>query len=168
MVPSPPPHRRDEQLTLRDLSLQTLNFNSAPLDFKTDPINLHQRSPKPLDTAEIAIDFVLALEHPCMSHLAHPSQTNQSDPTGHVLMASTPLISYASSPPNPNDTWPWTANGSVIKELLHLSASINLEGEITPVEAWHRLRSHPEFGRLDRWGIDKFKGELSKVVNCQG
>ena len=64
--------------------------------------------------------------------------------------------------------WDWTANSAIIKELLNLSSGINLEGEITPVEAWHRLRQHPEFGRLDRGAIDSLKNELSAAVQCLG
>lgn len=121
-----------------------------------------------IDTPEVAIEFVLALEHPCMSHLPHPTTKSSDDPSNHMLLASTPLVSTAPQPPQPNTSWNWTANGTIIKELLNLSSSINLQGEITPVEAWHRLRQHPEFWRLDRRGIDHLKNELSSQVKCCG
>lgn len=81
-------------------------------------------------------------------------------------MASTPLMSRAPSPPQPDSSW--TASAAIIKELLNLSSSINLSGEITPVEAWHRLRQHPEFGSMDRQTIEQVKSELSQVVKCCG
>lgn len=56
----------------------------------------------------------------------------------------------------------------MIKELLNLSSAVNLEGEITPVEAWHRLRQHPGFGRLDRWVIEKIKVDLAASARCCG
>lgn len=71
-----------------------------------------------------------------------------------------------SDAPQLNQTW--TASGAIIKELLNLSSSINLEGEITPVEAWHRLHQHPDFWRLDRNQIEKVKCELSASVRCCG
>lgn len=83
-------------------------------------------------------------------------------------MASAPLISSAPRQPELNTSWNWTANGSVIKELLNLSSSINLDGEITPVEAWHRIRKHFDFWKLDRRGLDSLKNELSLVVTCYG
>lgn len=118
-----------------------------------------------LDTPDVAIDFVLALEHPCMSHIPHPTTTSQ-DPSNHILMASTPLMSRAPGPPQPDSTW--TASAAIIKELLNLSSSISLNGEITPVEAWHRLRQHPDFSLLDRPAIEQLKCELSQVVRCCG
>ena len=62
----------------------------------------------------------------------------------------------------------WTVSGSIIKELLKLSNSINLEGEITPVEAWHLLSSHPEFWRLDRQAVEVLKKNLVLEVRCCG
>ena len=75
-------------------------------------------------------------------------------------------MSRAPSPPQPDSSW--TASAAIIKELLNLSSSINLNGEITPVEAWHRLRQHPDFNRMDRETIEQVKGELSQVVKCCG
>lgn len=120
-----------------------------------------------LDNPEVAIDFVLALEHPCIRHLPHPSDPPSDDPSNHALMVSTPLLSCAPRPFQQSDA-NWTANASMIKELLNLSSAINLEGEITPVEAWHRLRQHPGFSRLDKWAIERIKGDLSASVRCCG
>lgn len=118
-----------------------------------------------LDTPDVAIDFVLALEHPCMTHIPHPTNTSR-DPSNHVLMASTPLMSRAPSPPQPDSSW--TASAAIIKELLNLSSSINLNGEITPVEVWHRLRQHPDFCTMDRRIVEELKNELSQAVKCCG
>ena len=119
-----------------------------------------------VDNIETAIDFVLALEHPCMPHIPYPADPPTADPANHLMMASTPLV--ARSPESPKFNSTWTASGAIIKELLNLSSSINLEGEITPVEAWHRLHDHPDFWRLDRNQIDNLKRELSSAVRCCG
>ena len=118
-----------------------------------------------VDTIETAIDFVLALEHPCMPHIPYQDPAS-ADPANHMMMASTPLMARSPDPPQFNSTW--TASGSTIKELLNLSSSINLEGEITPVEAWHRLHDHPDFWKLDRNQIERLKRELSTAVRCCG
>ncbi|KAL8956041.1 MAG: hypothetical protein Q9193_006315, partial [Seirophora villosa] len=144
------------------------NTSVTPLDFPNATYeNPLSGMASKLDTTEVAIDFVLALEHPCMPHLPHPSDPPSDDPSNHALLLSTPLISRAPKTYNQSETT-WTANGSMIEGLLNLSSAINLEGEITPVEAWHRLRQHPGFGRLDRWAVDKIKGDLSLSVRCCG
>lgn len=150
-------------MSRQDFSLQPLDFSSSSYE------NLSTQTPlKPMDSPEVAIEFVLALEHPCMTHIQHPSNSSSTDPSNHVHMVSAPLFSSAPRPPEPNTTPSWTANGTIIKELLNLSSSINLEGEITPVEAWHRLRQHPDFWKLDQHGIDNLKNELSASVRCCG
>ena len=123
-------------------------------------------SAQPVDEAQIAVDFVLALEHPCMQHIPHPANPPSEDPDGHQLLMSTPLMSQTPTPPQPNSSW--AANPAIIKELLNLSASINLQGEITPVEAWHRIRQHPDYPRLDRLAIERLRNELSGAVRCCG
>ena len=119
----------------------------------------------PVDTIETAIDFILALEHPCVPHIPYHDPPS-ADPANHMMMASTPLMARSPDPPQFNSSW--TTSGAIIKELLNLSSSINLEGEITPVEAWHRLRDHPDFWKLDRDQIEQLKRELSTEVRCCG
>ncbi|KAI4161690.1 MAG: hypothetical protein LQ342_004698 [Letrouitia transgressa] len=144
-------------------------FSLSPLNFSSTYENpLPGTASRNLDTAEVAVDFVLALEHPCMAHIPHPADAPTNDPSNHMLLISTPLMSRAPDPPQPNESRSWTANASIIKELLNLSSSINLEGEITPVEAWHQLRQHPEFSKLDKWGLEKLKADLSASVRCCG
>lgn len=62
----------------------------------------------------------------------------------------------------------WLASGAIIKELLNLSSNINLEGELTPVAAWHQLHQHPDFWRLDKEAIDSLKRDLGSVASCYG
>lgn len=152
-----------------DITLQQLNLEPYSYQAPQNPyVNAAARLPEKLDSPEIAIEFVLALEHPCMAHLPHPTAAPSDDPSNHMLMASTSLVSSAPQQPQPNMSWDWTANSSIIKELLNLSSGFNLEGEITPVEAWHRLRQHPEFRKLDRRSIDNLKNDLSAAVQCLG
>ncbi|KAL8807063.1 MAG: hypothetical protein Q9182_000896 [Xanthomendoza sp. 2 TL-2023] len=141
-----------------DPSASLVNFDSTYENHRPD------RASRTLDSVEIAVDFVLALEHPCMAHLRHPADPPSDEPTNHALLMSAPLMAQAPAPPRPNAAW--TANLSMIKELLKLSSAINLEGEITPVEAWHRLRQHSGFSRLDKWALEKIKEDLSASARC--
>ncbi|KAL8769824.1 MAG: hypothetical protein Q9209_004262 [Squamulea sp. 1 TL-2023] len=144
--------------TSKPLPVLPKDFDST---FETPPPRVASRD---LDTAEVAVDFVLALEHICMPHIPHPGDPPSDEPTNHALLMSTALTARAPGPPQPSSSW--KANGSMIKELLNLASAINLQGEITPVEAWHRLRQHPGFSRLDKWALEKIKGDLSTSVRC--
>ena len=146
----------------QDFSLKTIDLSATNSrnDLPADAKIIAQ-----YDTLATAIDFVLALEHRCMPHIPYQDPPSP-DPANHMMMASTSLVARAPDPPQLNSTW--TASGATIKALLNLSSSINLEGEITPVEAWHRLYEHPDFWKLDRNQIEKLKRELSREVRCCG
>ena len=72
-------------------------------DFSLDTISVvggqhpaaekHSHAPPPdvnafpaVDTIETAIDFVLALEHPCMTHIPYPPDPPGIDPANHMMM----------------------------------------------------------------------------------
>lgn len=48
--------------------------------------NREQALNNSVDTLENAIDFVLALEHPCMGHVPFPPSSGGDDPTNHMLL----------------------------------------------------------------------------------
>ncbi|KAI4166754.1 MAG: hypothetical protein LQ343_007776 [Gyalolechia ehrenbergii] len=172
-VPAPVQQPEWAPASLNENTMRERNLSgSKPLPSlpKVSPTTYQSSLPAMIsnvDTPEVAVDFVLALEYPCMQHLPHPSDPSSEDPSNHTLMVSTPLVSSAPRSFQRCDT-NWTANATMIKGLLNLSLSINLEGEITPVEAWHRLRQHPNFARLDKWAIEKIKADLSASVRCEG
>ncbi|RDL35024.1 uncharacterized protein BP5553_06955 [Venustampulla echinocandica] len=140
-----------------------------------------------LDLATIAINFILALEHPCRTHFHHHSPTTPFDPTGdpsgHELMAST--LMYSSAPePVFSDFAPgihrWTSSKSSednLKQLEAMSRSLpKADWEITPVQAWFRM--------VEQFGVDWItagsnakgneaenvlewvKKDLAKIVGC--
>ena len=160
----------DQLLTIKeDVSFERLNFS----EISHDVSHMSQSAPASLDTPDVAIEFVLALEHPCMTHIQHPAavpsaSSSKGNPTFHVQMASAPLVSSAPRPLGPNTKWNWTASSTIIRQLLALSSTINLAGEITPVEVWNRVRRHPDFWRFNRTQIDGLKNELSGKVKCCG
>ncbi|KAL8962307.1 MAG: hypothetical protein Q9183_005177, partial [Haloplaca sp. 2 TL-2023] len=153
-------HKNYHSDNILDLSLSSLSF--SPTYQHPAPASI----PGALDSAEVAIDFVLALEHPCMPHIPHPSNPSSEDPSNHALMMSAPLMCRSPRPPQPDSSW--SANGSILRQLLNLSSTINLDGEITPVEAWHRIRQHPRFSSVDRYALEQIKADLSSIVRCCG
>ena len=48
----------------------------------------------PANTLEVAIDFVLALEHPCMGHLPSSEVPTGDDPANHMMMVSRLFHAY--------------------------------------------------------------------------
>ena len=82
------------------------DFSLNPLSVSSDsPSPFHLTSPyreaspsarttkaKPsasmVDNIETAIDFVLALEAPCMLHIPYPGDQTGADPANHVMMMS--------------------------------------------------------------------------------
>ncbi|KAL8853336.1 MAG: hypothetical protein Q9221_001812 [Calogaya cf. arnoldii] len=148
-----------------------LNPQGKPLPVLPQDFDTTYEHPPPemaswtLDTHEVAVDFVLALEHVCMGHIPHPANAPSTEPTNHALLMSTALSAKGPGPPQLNSSW--SADGSMIKDLLNLASAINLQGEITPVEAWHRLREYPGFSRLDKWAFEMIKARLSASVQCR-
>ena len=43
-----------------------------------------------VDSLETAIDFVLALEHPCMAHIPYPAEPGGEEPANHMMLVCVP------------------------------------------------------------------------------
>ncbi|EXJ93525.1 hypothetical protein A1O1_01917 [Capronia coronata CBS 617.96] len=129
--------------------------------------------PQGLGTTQVGVDFVLALEQVCLSH--HALHTCDEDGSGHSMMLTSPIMSR--SPPLTQTTQPgtglpdgtrWSVPAVELEKLLEFSNRLNLTGEITPVEAWQRIRRHPNFIHITRDGIETIKANLAPEVQCQG
>jgi hypothetical protein len=117
-----------------------------------------------LDNPQIGIDFVLSLEQPCLGHTRGEGGISSEVPSGHALTAQAPLLTAA--PLTPSSSWQIPA--IEIDRLLDLSSQLNLLGEVTPVQAWARLRAHPGFQKLSRDGLEGLKQALMVEVHCYG
>ena len=84
---------------MQDFSLNPLSVSSdSPSPFQltspfqkaspTTPATEVKPSTAMVDTIETAIDFVLALEAPCMPHIPYPGEQMGADPANHVMMMS--------------------------------------------------------------------------------
>jgi hypothetical protein len=128
-----------------------------------------------LDAAQIAVDFVLDLERPCLSH--HGPEVHNGEFSGHKLMVQTPIMAHSNTPRpvfnlKPGGQIPasasWTVPAVEVERLLNLSSRLSLEGEITPIEAWQKIKQHPGFASLDRDGLEQLKTILLPEVQCLG
>jgi hypothetical protein len=117
-----------------------------------------------LDVAQVGIDFVLALENPCLSHTRNDLESDSS--YGHILTLQAPLLTHGPKPLQPASSW--TVPAVEIERLLNLSSQLNLAGELTPVQAWARVRSYPGFEKLNLDQLEALKEALLKEVQCYG
>ncbi|KAI9668749.1 MAG: hypothetical protein M1831_000818 [Alyxoria varia] len=112
----------------------------------------------------IAMDFVLSLEHPCMGH----ADETRKGTGAHTHMASHQVMYNA--PPDLSGAANWSVPNADIDKLLALAGTFQLKGEITPVQAWYRLITHPKCGQMAQqpgW-IQRFKEQISRDMKCYG
>ncbi|KAK6540947.1 hypothetical protein TWF694_008328 [Orbilia ellipsospora] len=122
----------------------------------------------------IGIDLVLALERPCMEHIQKLVHDSLEDPngtaiSGHALMASCPPESHMLD--NPDVDWgsrTYDLQPGELNMLLNLSPKMSLTGEVTPINAWAIIQSHPNFLQLTRHDFAAIKNELVPKVKCYG
>ncbi|KAF4509761.1 hypothetical protein G6O67_003901 [Ophiocordyceps sinensis] len=146
----------------------------------------HSSNGKGVDIDQAGIDFVLALEKPCMQHmpfLMESAADADGDPCGHALMASCPSAPFANltaDTPFGNmhthekgdgarlgqGTWQLSKAGLVT--LLELSRKLDLDGEITPVMAWGMVLGNPRFAELRPQDFKRLAEDLSRKVRCYG
>ncbi|KAI9675275.1 MAG: hypothetical protein M1817_001177 [Caeruleum heppii] len=148
-------------------SSEPASFVTAPQAAPPSTNPLHTSHPEGLDSPQAGIDFVLALEQPCMSHI-HTSPPLEQDPmSGHVFTASMSLRYHAPTEPYSTNS-SYHMPSSEIQKLLDISSTLDLPGELTPVQAWNRIRQHPQFIQMSRQTFELLRHRLSLEVQCLG
>jgi hypothetical protein len=150
-------------------ALQAREVSAQPSErsFRNEPPKTQGlATPGSLDNPQIGIDFVLSLEQPCLGHTRGAGGISSEVPSGHALTAQAPLLT--SAPPTLTPTSSWQIPAVEIDRLLDLSSQLNLLGEVTPVQAWARLRAHPGFEKLSRDNLEGLKQALMVEVHCYG
>jgi hypothetical protein len=120
--------------------------------------------PHGLDAPQVGIDFVLALENPCLHHTRDDLESTES--YGHILTTNAPLLTQRPRIPQPTSSW--TIPAAEIERLLNLSSQLNLAGELTPVQAWSRIRCYPGFEKLSRVHLEMLEKALLEEIQCYG
>ncbi|EHA49156.1 hypothetical protein MCOR27_008714 [Pyricularia oryzae] len=137
-----------------------------------------------VDYEQAGIDFVLALEKPCMDHLPwllERGTETGGEACGHALMASCPPEPFSELTPDIPFGYSNVKNGELdsgqrtwelskgdLNTLLDLSKRLNLDGEITPVMAWGMVLAHPRLGEMTPKDFKKLTEELCGKVRCYG
>ncbi|PWW79216.1 hypothetical protein C7212DRAFT_154685 [Tuber magnatum] len=122
---------------------------------------------------EIGIDFVLALEKPCMDHiqiLTTNATTNSAvDLHGHALMASCPpenhILRHAEIPWGSKTL---DVGASELSVLFNLSNRLELEGELTPISVWALITRHERFPEFEMADFKALEEALLDKVKCYG
>jgi hypothetical protein len=120
--------------------------------------------PHGLDAPQVGIDFVLALENPCLHHTRDNLESTES--YGHILTTNAPLLTQRPRIAEPTSSW--TIPAAEIERLLNLSSQLNLAGELTPVQAWSRIRCYPGFEKLNRVRLETLERALLEEIQCYG
>ncbi|MCJ1379730.1 hypothetical protein MMC17_002833 [Xylographa soralifera] len=126
-----------------------------------------------MDHDQLGVDFVLALERPCMAHLQYmcvrSNEEADPSPNGHALMASCPPFSHIDQ--HPEEPYPHKMPDlpkADLLKLLNLSASLPLDGELTPVMALNMIRTHERYGELTEQDFNALRTDLQTKTRCYG
>ncbi|EGD97673.1 hypothetical protein TESG_05074 [Trichophyton tonsurans CBS 112818] len=121
-----------------------------------------QSHPYHFDSTQVAVDFVLFLERCCLRH----RMLGKQGFSGHALTLQAPLL--VGTPPVLQNQSTWEVPASEIERLLELAGALNLDGEITPVQAWRLISDHPKFDKLDPAGLQRISEGLVRNIHCFG
>lgn len=86
--------------------------------------------------------------------------------SGHALTLQAPLL--VGTPPVLQNQSTWEVPASEIERLFELAGALNLDGEITPVQAWRLISDHPKFYKLDPAGLQRISEGLVRNIHCFG
>jgi hypothetical protein len=62
----------------------------------------------------------------------------------------------------------WEIPAFELDRLFQLSSALNLDGEVTPIQAWIRIKEHPLFHKLDLERFRQLCIALCKEAKCFG
>ena len=150
------------------------NVTTAPFSIQDSSHNLSasgENSQHDTDYDQMGIEFVLAIERPCLNHMRVQPE---NELYGHALMAScTPgiypesrSISTASNYGGNSVSEAHALTKSQFARLLERSKQLDLNGEVTPVMVWDMIRSHQQFTEFTSTDFEEIIIELSSKAIC--
>ena len=117
------------------------------------------------ETLNIGIDFVLFLEKCCPSaNQGNAQEGNTSD----TISANHTASDHADPAPYSVFFESSQTAFAEVELLLELSSQLNLFGDITPVQAWARIRSHPRFEKVGRHELESLKEAMMAHMHSSG
>ena len=159
------------------ISSTATTSDTEAMAWDTETERLPTKHPLGLDATQVGVNFVLALEHPCLYHHGIPSVPMLAHGDvgyGHSLMLSSPIMEHSPKYSlNPLKLGfakgsSWTVPAAELEKLLSFSNQIELEGEITPVQVWHTIVRHPAFQCLTPKKLEALRDALLPSVKCLG
>lgn len=84
-----------------------------------------------------------------------------------MLTLSSHVYSHAPQEHIPPEN-PWHLPYAEIEKLVQFSEALNLQDEITPVQAWQNLKSHIKSEVLHDAVLRELKRDLARLVICYG
>lgn len=76
------------------------------------------------------------------------------------------LLQYA--PPTLATDTQWEVSAEVFQKLFEMADRLDLDGYITPVQAWNRIRDHENFSQLTREKLKILENNMRPNIKCQG
>ncbi|KAJ6440209.1 Alpha-glucosidase 2 [Purpureocillium lavendulum] len=126
-----------------------------------------------LDVVTLGMEFVLKIEEPCLGHI-HGNLAKPDEPNGHALTTSAQLLASSHGPTyTPGATLlpplPYhDAPVALLERLLSLAPDLSTYGEVTPIQAWNRIRYRPDFQGLDVHLVHTLADKLKEAAKCHG
>ncbi|CAG8022293.1 unnamed protein product [Penicillium salamii] len=139
--------------------------NSSPLKTKPGMGTIDEIEPwlpeySDQEYFQMGVDFVLSLERPCLYH------TQNAQPNRHTFSMQGTLLQYA--PPTLATDTQWEVSAEVFQKLFEMADRLDLDGYITPVQAWNRIRDHENFSQLTREKLKILENNMRPNIKCQG
>ncbi|KAJ5193633.1 hypothetical protein N7491_000964, partial [Penicillium cf. griseofulvum] len=108
---------------------------------------------------QTGVDFVLSLERPCLSH------TSGAYPSGNAMSMQGAMLHLA--PPTFDSYSRWQVSVEVFWKLSKMADRLDLDGYITPVQAWNGIRDHGKLSWLPRERLKAPENTTRPNIMCQ-
>ena len=82
------------------------------------------------------------------------------------MTCQAPLLAHA--PPVLDTNSKWEIPTIELERLFEFALALNLEGEVTPIQAWGRIKNHPGFSSLSYERLQQLSAVLLEEVQCFG
>ncbi|KAJ5483532.1 hypothetical protein N7530_002778 [Penicillium desertorum] len=122
---------------------------------------------------QTGVDVSIRIFHPYSRYCAHePGDWNghacrsSAQPSGHAVSMQGTLLQLA--PPTLDSESRWQVSAEVFQKLFEMADKLDLNGYITPVQAWNRINDHENFPRLTRERLKTLQNAMRPHIKCQG
>lgn len=151
--------------------VQTRHMKVTPTSARLPDLSSHQQKRSAETTESLLIrgmEFVLALEKPCLAHI-EVDLTKSSEPSGHVLTATMPLLNACQYPHSFTDGGPsLEVSKSIFDRLTLLSPQLVDEEELSPIQLWNYIVDQQIAYRLDNNQLQILAQNLLQHIKCYG